>query len=146
MIEIPVDAPILVVDDSEAELMIVETVLERSLLANPVEVCLGGNEALERMARAAAGTAPVPCLLLMDVNMPRTSGFDVLRELRAQEAFESIPVVMMLSSSDADEDRVRARALGADLYRVKASGISAYIDLIDGAFVNVASAESSGRR
>lgn len=142
MIEIPVDAPILVVDDSEAELMIMETVLERSVLANPVELCLGGQEALERMARATSGAAPVPCLLLMDVNMPRTSGFDVLRELRAQETFKSTPVVMMLSSSDAAEDRTRAHELGADLYRVKASGINAYVDLIDRVFVNAPPVES----
>jgi len=137
MISLPVESPILVVDDNEADLMITETVLERSGLSNPVELFSSGAAALERMEGVLDGTMPYPMLLLVDVNMPRLSGFEFLRELRAQPPFKTLPVVMLLSSSDAEEDRIKAKALGADDYLVKASGVDAYVRLIDTTFVNV---------
>lgn len=137
MIPLPEESPILVVDDSEADLMITETVLERSGLSNPVEVFSSGEALIERMEQVLEGAMPFPILLLVDVNMPRLSGFDVLRDLRGRPEFRKLPVIMLLSSSDAEEDRARARGLGADDYLVKASGVESYVELIDTTFVSV---------
>lgn len=136
MIELPPDAPVVIVDDNEAELMILETVFERSALDNPIERCRGGAAILERMDEAAAGEKEFPGLILMDINMPRMSGFDVLKLLRVRGAFRERPVIMMMSSSDAGEDRSNALELGAEGYLVKPTGLAEYVTLIDKTFTN----------
>lgn len=144
MIHLPPDAPILVVDDNEADLMIIETVVERSNLDNPVELFRGAGDALERMEQVLEGDASFPVLMLVDVNMPRMNGFQLLEELRSREEFRKLPIVLMLSSSDAEGDRKKAERLGADDYLVKASGIQEYVDLLNASFSNGPSDDSQG--
>jgi CheY-like chemotaxis protein len=61
---------------------------------------------------------PFPCLLLLDLKMPRMGGFDVLAWLQTQPSMEQLPVVVFSSSSYESDER-EALALGADEYRVK---------------------------
>jgi CheY-like chemotaxis protein len=57
-------------------------------------------------------------IILLDINMPRLNGFDVLRQLRASDDYRDVSVIM-LSASDDDADKTQARNLGADGYIVK---------------------------
>jgi len=61
---------------------------------------------------------PVPVVILLDVNLPKVGGLEVLRQLRAHPNFGTIPVVMLTTSAE-DEDIQRAYALGANSYIVK---------------------------
>jgi CheY-like chemotaxis protein len=72
---------------------------------------------------------PLPHLILLDLKMPRVSGFDVLAWLRKEEAFKGVPVVV-LTSSNHDADIKRAYDLGAKSYLVKPVGFEALVELV----------------
>ena len=75
-----------------------------------------GEKAIDFIARADAGPgAPCPDLLLLDLNLPKRDGFEVLRRLRASTRCQSIPV-LIITSSDSEDDRNRAAALGAGYF------------------------------
>jgi CheY-like chemotaxis protein len=82
-----------------------------------IHVAPDGREAIEFIARAENDPdAPRPQLLLLDLNLPKVDGFEVLRRLRASEKFKAIPV-LIVSSSDAPGDRSRAAEYGAGYFR-----------------------------
>lgn len=72
---------------------------------------------------------PMPQLILLDLKMPRVSGFDVLAWLRADDHFKKLPVVV-LTSSNHDADIKRAYDLGAKSYLVKPVGFEALVELV----------------
>ena len=72
---------------------------------------------------------PMPKLILLDLKMPRVSGFDVLSLLRSDESLKSLPVVV-LTSSNHDADIKRAYDLGAKSYLVKPVGFEALVELV----------------
>ena len=85
----------------------------------PLEVHLApdGQRAIEFIAKAEEDPdAPIPQFLLLDLNLPKVDGFDVLRRLRASEKFKTTPV-LVVSSSDSPSDRSQAAALGAGYFR-----------------------------
>jgi DNA-binding response OmpR family regulator len=85
----------------------------------PVDVHLAkdGQAALAFIAKAEQDPdAPCPQVLLLDLNLPKVDGFEVLRRLRASEKFKAIPV-LIVSSSDSPADRSRAVKYGAGYFR-----------------------------
>src|ERR1700743_224533 len=72
---------------------------------------------------------PWPKLILLDLKMPRVSGFDVLTWLQSQEALKGVPVIV-LTSSNHDADVKRAYSLGAKSYLVKTVGFEALVELV----------------
>lgn len=72
---------------------------------------------------------PIPKLILLDLKMPRVSGFDVLTWLQSEEGFKGVPVVV-LTSSNHDADVKRAYDLGAKSYLVKPVGFEALVELV----------------
>jgi CheY-like chemotaxis protein len=77
-----------------------------------------------------SGPESLPELIVIDLNVPRIDGHELLAHLRAHDAFEEIPV-LVVTSSQADADRKRALAGGADGYFVKPMDISSYERLPD---------------
>jgi chemotaxis family two-component system response regulator Rcp1 len=97
-----------------------------------------GEDAIAFLTRNGVfGRAPIPDIVVLDLNLPKKNGHDVLTEIRRQIAFRHLPVIMLTSSS-APEDRERAIALGANEYVLKpknmaeffmvANRIAAYIE------------------
>jgi CheY-like chemotaxis protein len=74
---------------------------------------------------------PLPKLILLDLKMPRVSGFDVLSWLRSDNSLKQVPVVV-LTSSNHDADIKRAYDLGAKSYLVKPVGFEALVELVKG--------------
>jgi DNA-binding response OmpR family regulator len=72
--------------------------------------------------------SPCPALILLDLNLPKVAGFEVLRELRSGLRCNRTPVIVITSSS-SDGDRVMARRLGADEYFQKPADLAAYSEL-----------------
>ncbi len=72
---------------------------------------------------------PLPQLILLDLKMPRVSGFDVLAWIRSEDSLKQMPVVV-LTSSNHDADIKRAYDLGAKSYLVKPVGFEALVDLV----------------
>jgi CheY-like chemotaxis protein len=92
----------------------VTRLIEASLAGKPVEIesVADGKEGLERV-RAA-----LPSLVLLDLALPSMHGFDILRELRADDATSEIPVIVITAQSDS-QTALRAKRLGADRFLSK---------------------------
>lgn len=110
---------LLLVEDSLEDAALITAALRRALPANPIEVCDSGEAALDFLhARGEYAHRPpheLPALILLDLNLPRMSGFDVLRELRKSPHTRLLPVIV-LSASVEQVDIRRACELGANSY------------------------------
>lgn len=96
------EVTIFLVDDDEVDIDFAKRSLRKARIANPVVVAKNGEEALERL-RAEDGV-PRPRIMLLDLNMPRMNGIELLEELRADEDLCG-EVVFVLTTSDADRDQ-----------------------------------------
>jgi len=110
---------VLSVEDSDADFYLLQMAIKEADIA--VQVCRvqDGEEALcflERSGKHAG--APRPHLILLNINMPRRNGLEVLEYIRSHESVREIPVVMFTTSSDGT-DRKRALALGAEAFLTK---------------------------
>ena len=124
--------PILLADDSAQDVELVLAALKRNNFANPVIVAADGVEVLDYFHRRGkfAGLAPgLPLVVLLDLKMPRKDGLDVLRELKGDEKFRSVPVVMLTSSRE-ETDLVKSYELGVNAYVVKPVGFAQFVDAI----------------
>jgi CheY-like chemotaxis protein len=104
---------ILLVDDNDDDIVLLDESLKDSRFVNLLHVVRDGEEALAYLRREGAyHDATLPGLVLLDINMPRKNGFEVLREMKADPALRAIPVIM-LTTSTRDEDIVRSYDGGA---------------------------------
>jgi CheY-like chemotaxis protein len=113
---------ILQVEDDENDVFFLRRALEKAGLAHDLFHVQDGQEAVEYLSGHAPfedrTKYPFPDLLLLDLKMPRMNGFDVLAWLRAHPELKGPPVVV-LSSSNQEEDVKRAYALGASDFQTK---------------------------
>jgi DNA-binding response OmpR family regulator len=113
--------PILLVEDDARDLELTLVALERSQLANDVVVMRDGAQALDYLGRVgdhAERPEGNPAVLLLDLKLPKVSGLEVLRTVRATPELRSLPVVM-LTSSQEESDVVHSYELGVNAYVVK---------------------------
>jgi two-component system response regulator len=110
---------ILLVEDNHDHLRLTKKILERSGLKADVLVARDGKEALSLLQGLEEGQ--VPHLVLLDLNMPKVSGREVLRTMKADPRLANVPVVV-ISSSNREEDATLAHALGASGFVSKAGG------------------------
>jgi two-component system, response regulator len=110
---------ILLVEDDEDHVFLVRRALaDLADAAVTVEVAGDGEQATERLARARYAPGGPPQLVLLDLKMPRMDGLEVLARIRADEATQDLPVVV-LTSSERQEDRQEALRLGATWFVCK---------------------------
>ena len=118
----PDDRPILLVEDDPAAAELLRLALKKSGLQRPLRVLSDGEEAIAYLSGAPPfenpETNPPPCLLLLDVKLPRKSGLEVLTWLRSRFTTRPLPVVM-LTSSVASKDIEEALVLGIRAYCIK---------------------------
>lgn len=125
------DAPIVMVDDEPLDIEAARRGLQKSVLSNPFLSFPDGEPFLDFLADVRAGRQRYPAIVLLDVNMPRMSGFEVLQAMRTNPAFESIPVVSMLTSSTHEQDRQSALMAGANDYLIKPHDYNDYTALFN---------------
>lgn len=110
---------LLVVEDSPEDAALIVKALAPAVPAEQIEVCADGLAAVDylfcRGPHASRSAAELPLLVLLDLNLPRLSGFDVLREIRADERTRLLPVAV-LSGAEAPEDIRSAIRLGANSF------------------------------
>ena len=119
---------LLLVEDNPADVFLMETALEVSALPVEMAVARDGVEALEYLGTVGTGR-PYPDLMLLDLNMPRMNGFEVLETLRGDPALRHLPVVVFTTSS-APEDVKRAYALQANSYVSKPATLDEFLNLM----------------
>jgi CheY-like chemotaxis protein len=112
--------PILLVEDSPADVELTLRAFRRKRLSNPVAVARDGEEALDYVhrRRAFADRAPVPGVILLDLRLPKVDGLEVLRQLKQHEVYRTVPVVVLTTSAE-DRDVKASYELGAASYIVK---------------------------
>ena len=107
---------ILLVDDSEDDVMILQEGFTDSKLINIVSTVRDGEEAMAYLRRQGEyKDVHLPGLILLDINMPKMNGFEVLKEIKADPALQHLPVIM-LTTSDAETDVVKSYSNGASSY------------------------------
>lgn len=113
---------ILLAEDSDADAEMTLRALRKSNIGNRVHRVRDGQEALDFLARTGAYAGASPSrhlkLVLLDLKMPKVDGAEVLRQLRANETFRTLPVVVMTSSNE-ERDISQSYLLGANSYVVK---------------------------
>ena len=120
--QLPRPVEILLVEDSPADVLITREAFRDARLLNEMHVVEDGVQAMEFLHRAGVyASAPRPDLILLDLNLPRKNGREVLTEVKADPDLKSIPIVI-LSTSNADEDILNAYDLHANCYVVKPVG------------------------
>ena len=113
---------ILLVDDSEDDVMILQEGFSDSKLTNIISSVRDGEEAMEYLRRQGQyKDVHLPGLILLDINMPKMNGFEVLKEIKADPALQHLPVIM-LTTSDAEIDIVKSYSNGACSYIKKPVG------------------------
>jgi len=105
---------IFVVDDDEDDQYLLRQVLIQHTPNSSIRVLTDGEELLT----ALTDEEPLPDLVLLDLNMPRMGGLEALKHIRADHAYDRLPVVI-LTTSDSDGDRQQASDLKANAYLVK---------------------------
>lgn len=123
---------ILLADDSDQDVELVLSALKRNNFANPVTVARDGVEALDyfhRRGRYASEPPGLPLVLFLDLKMPRKDGLEVLRELKSDEKFKAVPIVMLTSSRE-ETDLVKSYQLGANAYVVKPVDFQRFVEAI----------------
>ncbi|MEA4906733.1 MAG: response regulator [Chloroflexi bacterium] len=109
----------LLVEDSPADILITQEALRQAKVLNDLHVVEDGVEALEFLYRRGPyANAPRPDLILLDLNLPRKNGLEVLAEIKSRPDLKSIPVVV-LTTSKAEQDILRAYNLQVNCYVVK---------------------------
>lgn len=123
----PESLSILVVDDSSADLLLAREVFAEYQDWVEISTCDGGAQAL---ATLRDPDRALPDMVILDLNMPGVSGFDVLTEMKNDPLLRGIPVVV-LSTSASPADIQRAYALSANAYLVKAENFSAFLAQVE---------------
>jgi CheY-like chemotaxis protein len=113
---------ILMADDDEDDRMLTAEALEESRLSNQIHFVEDGEEAMDYLLRQGKyqdpKLSPRPGLILLDLNMPKKDGREVLRDIKANPKLRRIPVVV-LTTSQAESDVYRSYDLGANTYITK---------------------------
>jgi CheY-like chemotaxis protein len=121
---------ILLVEDNEDDILLEQEALADAKLVNLMSVVRDGEQALAYLRREGEyQNAPVPGLILLDINMPKKNGFEVLNEIKADPALMHIPVVM-LTTSDNEADIVKSYARGACSFITKPMDFDKFRDVI----------------
>ncbi|MBI2711015.1 MAG: response regulator [Actinobacteria bacterium] len=131
---------VLLVEDDPGDVLLTREAFEEFKLRNNLHVVSDGVEALEFLSRRGShADAPRPDLVLLDLNLPRKDGREVLAAIKGDDALASIPVVV-LTTSDAEEDILRSYRLHANAYVQKPVDFERFIEVvrrIDDFFVTV---------
>ena len=121
---------VLLVEDNPADARLTIEALREGRMLNRLHHVKDGIEALQFLRREGQWTdAPTPDVILLDLNLPRKDGREVLLELKADSALRLIPVVV-LTTSEAESDIVRSYELHANCYVTKPVDLDKFIEIV----------------
>lgn len=122
---------VLLIDDNKVDREAVRRAFSKLKIANPIIEANDGIEGLEKL-RGTPEAPPLsrPFLILLDINMPRMSGTDFLREVRADPALQD-SVIFVMTTSKKDEDRIASYGFNVAGYVIKSEVGVAFIDMVE---------------
>lgn len=119
--------PILLIEDNPMDIDLTKRAFSERNLGNPIVVARDGQEALDYF-KAWKETDLLPLVILLDLQLPKVHGLEVLKSIKQLPAFQKIPVVILTSSAE-DVDIKRAYELGANSYIVKPVDFESFMDV-----------------
>jgi CheY-like chemotaxis protein len=124
---------ILLVEDNEDDVLIMQSAFRKAGVPNPLKFVGDGEQAIAYLKGEGAyidrQQYPLPVVILLDLNMPRKNGFEVLQWLRQQPSLRRI-TVNILTASSRPEDVERAFDLGANVYLIKPGRFEALVEMV----------------
>jgi CheY-like chemotaxis protein len=126
----PRPVEILLVEDDEGDVLLTTEALEASKITNNMHVARNGEEALAFLRRGEGfADVPRPDIVLLDLNLPRVDGREVLAQLKDDPDLRRIPIVV-LTTSEAEEDILRSYDLHANAYVTKPVDFERFLHVI----------------
>lgn len=119
--------PILLVEDNPLDIDLTLRAFKKRNLINPIQVARDGEQALQYIDKWIAGEQP-PVVILLDLNMPKVDGLEVLRVFKSHPKYSRIPIVVLTTSSD-NRDIDKAYQLGANSYIIKPVDFDKFMDV-----------------
>ena len=124
------DRILLYVEDEDAAVFLLETALKEACIHVQLHRVSDGEQALAFLnCSGSYAKSPRPGVILLDLNLPRKNGLEVLAEVQASDSLRRIPVIVFTSSS-LPADRSRSLALGAQEYITKPSTFDGFIEAV----------------
>jgi two-component system, chemotaxis family, response regulator Rcp1 len=121
---------ILLVEDNPGDVRLTKEALKDAKVLNDIYVAQDGVEAMQFLRKKGTfSEAPAPDLILLDLNLPRKDGRDVLAEIKQDSNLKHIPVVV-LTTSKADEDIIKTYNLHANAYITKPVDLNRFIEIM----------------
>jgi CheY-like chemotaxis protein len=118
---------VLLAEDNPGDVFLIRRALDGQRLFYELTLAKDGEEAINYLGEAATGARKID-LFLLDLNLPRHDGAEVLVHLRSHSSLANVPVVL-LTSSDSPQDRERCLSLGASRYFQKPSNLTAFMEI-----------------
>ena len=118
--------PILLVEDDTVDILTIKRSLQEIHVTNRIDVAENGEEALKILREY---TYECPCLILLDLNMPRMGGIEFLQIIKCDELFKRIPVVVLTTSSD-EQDKIESFKLGVAGYMIKPVDYQQFVEVV----------------
>ena len=125
---VPID--ILIIDDNRADIRLMQEVFKKGKMIVNLHSVLDGIEAMEYLRKEYKYKGVIrPDLILLDLNMPRKNGYEVLEDIKSDDNLKRIPVIIM-TISRTEEDVLRSYDLHANAYIVKPVELNQFIDAV----------------
>lgn len=125
----PKPIQVLLVEDNPADADLTREALASSKLMLNLSVVSDGEQCVAFLESEDGPSTPRPDLVLLDLNLPRLSGREVLAHMKSSESLRTIPVVI-LTSSDAEIDIVQSYGLGANCYITKPVDLNSFLSIV----------------
>jgi two-component system response regulator len=120
---------ILIIDDSPDDVALTLRALKKNNITNAVDIATDGEEALRYLFPPDEPPGPLPGLVLLDLNMPKVTGLEVLRSIRADARTRYLPVVILTTSTE-ERDIVNTYDLGANSFVRKPVAFNEFLDAV----------------
>ena len=127
------DAPIeiLLIENNEGDVFLTKKALQQIQTPNNITVALDGDSGIRMLKQEGEyANLPTPDIILLDINLPKKNGNDVLAEIKADDKLKRIPVIV-LSCSNAEQDIARAYELHASSYIIKPINVMKFKEVVD---------------
>ena len=125
--------PVLLVEDDEDDICLTQRAFDRGRIMNRLYIVRDGEEAMEYLQHTGryenADDAPRPGIILLDLNMPRMNGHEVLRRIKSDKNLQSIPVIV-LTTSESQRDVLEAYEHRANTYITKPVEFDKFLDAV----------------
>lgn len=121
---------VLLVEDNSCDIILVQEALKESKIGVSLNVVEDGEDAIKYLQKQGEySNEPTPDLVLLDLNLPRVNGHEVLKQMKEKRELEKVPVIV-LTTSNAGGDIVKSYDLGATCYITKPFGFYNFIEAI----------------